>query len=214
MRSSPSTERFRDLLTPKTLPMFLMFFFWGFGTGGLWLVRPLFAYSLSESFLLVALVSAVSAAPRTFASPITGYLADRFGRKWFVILGAVVHVTALVGQFFSTAYLPYFFLEMLGGSGHRYLDDRFQRLDGRLHGGRDTRQVRRTAADLLPGGNAHRARCRRLHRLHSGPARRVPLHRRVQVGGHRRGRPLDTRVPRRHQLDAEAGAQWGGSGNG
>ncbi len=117
MRSSSSTERFRDLLTPRTLPVFLMFFFWGFGTGGLWLVRPLFAYSLSESFLLVALVSAVSAAPRTFTGPLTGYLTDRFGRKWFIILGAVIHIAALIGQFFSTAYLPYFFLEMLGGAG-------------------------------------------------------------------------------------------------
>ena len=117
MRSSSSTERFRDLLTPRTLPVFLMFFFWGFGTGGLWLVRPLFAYSLSESFLLVALVSAVSAAPRTFTGPLTGYLTDRFGRKWFIILGAVIHIAALIGQFFSTAYVPYFLLEMLAGLG-------------------------------------------------------------------------------------------------
>ena len=117
MRSSPSAERFRDLFTPRTLPIFLMFFFWGFGTGGLWLVRPLFAYSLSESFLLVALVSAVSAAPRTFTGPLTGYLTDRFGRKWFIILGAVIHIVALIGQFFSTAYVPYLFLEMLAGLG-------------------------------------------------------------------------------------------------
>ena len=117
MRSSSSSERFIDLFTPRTLPIFLMFFFWGFGTGGLWLVRPLFAYSLSESFLLVALVSAISAAPRTFTGPLTGYLTDRFGRKWFIILGAVIHITALIGQFFSTAFLPYLFLEMLAGLG-------------------------------------------------------------------------------------------------
>ncbi|MCY4582588.1 MAG: MFS transporter [Chloroflexi bacterium] len=114
---SSSGERFIDLFTPRTLPIFLMFFFWGFGTGGLWLVRPLFAYELSESFLLVALVSSISAAPRTIASPITGYLSDRFGRKFFVILGAVIQIVALIGQFLSTAYLPYFFLEMLGGAG-------------------------------------------------------------------------------------------------
>ena len=117
MRSSSSTERFRDLLTPRTLPVFLMFFFWGFGTGGLWLVRPLFAYELSESFLLVALVSAVSAAPRTFTGPLTGYLTDRFGRKWFIILGAVIHITALIGQFFSTTYVPFFLMELLAGLG-------------------------------------------------------------------------------------------------
>ena len=117
MRASSSGERFIDLFTPRTLPIFLMFFFWGFGTGGLWLVRPLFAYELSESFLLVALVSAVSAAPRSFTGPLTGYLTDRFGRKWFVILGAVIHIAALIGQFNSSSYLSYFLLELLAGLG-------------------------------------------------------------------------------------------------
>ncbi len=117
MRPSSSSERFRDLLTPRTLPVFLMFFFWGFGTGGLWLVRPLFAYELSESFLLVALVSAVSAAPRTFTGPLTGYLTDRFGRKWFIILGAVIHISALIGQFLSTTYVSFFLMELLAGLG-------------------------------------------------------------------------------------------------
>ena len=117
MRSSSSSERFLDLFTPRTLPIFLMFFFWGFGTGGLWLVRPLFAYDLSQSFLLVALVSAISAAPRSFTGPLTGYLTDRFGRKWFVILGAVIHIAALIGQYNSTAYVPYLLMELLAGLG-------------------------------------------------------------------------------------------------
>lgn len=117
MRSSPSGERFRDLFTPRTLPIFMMFFFWGFGTGGLWLVRPLFAYELSGSYLSVALVSAISAAPRSFTGPLTGYLTDRFGRKWFVVLGAVIHIVALIGQFNATAYLPYFLFELLAGLG-------------------------------------------------------------------------------------------------
>ena len=117
MRASSSGERFIDLFTPRTLPIFLMFFFWGFGTGGLWLVRPLFAYELSGSLLLVGLVSAVSAAPRSFTGPLTGYLTDRFGRKWFVILGAVIHIVALIGQFNSTAYLQYFLMELLAGLG-------------------------------------------------------------------------------------------------
>ncbi len=116
--SSPAPRaRFVDLLNPRTLPVFLMFFFWGFGTGGLWLVRPLFAYSVSDSFLLVALVSAVSAAPRTFVGAITGYLTDRFGRKPFIILGAAIHITSLTGQFFSESYWPFFLLEILGGTG-------------------------------------------------------------------------------------------------
>ena len=117
MRSSSSSERFLDLLTPRTLPVFLMFFFWGFGTGGLWLVRPLFAYELSGSFLLVALVSAVSAAPRSFTGPLTGYLTDRFGRKWFIILGAVIHIVALIGQYNTNTFVPYFLMELLAGLG-------------------------------------------------------------------------------------------------
>ncbi len=117
MASPAPRDRIIDLLNPRTLPVFLMFFFWGFGTGGLWLARPLFAYSLSESFLLVALVSAVSAAPRTFTSAAAGYLTDRFGRKPFILLGAAIHIVALTGQFFSESYWPFFLLEIVGGAG-------------------------------------------------------------------------------------------------
>ena len=117
MRVETKKEGILDLLNPRTLPVFLMFFFWGFGTGGLWLVRPLFAYSVSDSFLLFALASSVSAAPRTFVGALTGYLTDKFGRKPFIILGAAIHITSLTGQFFSDTYLPFFLLEILGGTG-------------------------------------------------------------------------------------------------
>ena len=117
MHVETKKEGILDLLNPRTLPVFLMFFFWGFGTGGLWLVRPLFAYSVSDSFLLVALASSVSAAPRTFVGALTGYLTDKFGRKPFIILGAAIHITSLTGQFFSDTYLPFFLLEILGGTG-------------------------------------------------------------------------------------------------
>ena len=117
MASPPTRDRLIDLLNPRTLPVFLMFFFWGFGTGGLWLVRPLYAFALTDSFLLVALVSAISAAPRTFTAAIAGYLTDRFGRKPFIILGATIHIVALTGQYFSVSYWPFFTLEILGGVG-------------------------------------------------------------------------------------------------
>ena len=117
MSSPTQPNRLIDLLNPRTLPVFLMFFFWGFGTGGLWLVRPLFAYELTESFLAVAVVSAVSAAPRTVVAAAAGYLTDRYGRKPFIVLGAVIHIVALVGQFLSGAYLEFFLLEMLAGVG-------------------------------------------------------------------------------------------------
>lgn len=94
-----------------------MFFFWGFGTGGLWLVRPLFAYEIGGSFLLVAAISSVSAAPRIVTGPAVGYLVDRFGRRPFIIIGALTHITALVGDFFVQSYLAFFLLEALGGAG-------------------------------------------------------------------------------------------------
>ena len=90
---------FRGTLGPGMLPVFLMFFFWGFGTGGLWLARPLVAYQVGGSFLLVALVSAASAAPRVIAGPAAGYLTDRFGRRPFLVLGAVLHIVALARHF-------------------------------------------------------------------------------------------------------------------
>ncbi len=94
-----------------------MYFFWGFGTGGLWLVRPLFAYEIGGTFLLVAIVSSVSAMPRLVTSPATGFLTDRYGRKPFVILGAVLHVIAMTSDFFVDSYLPFLLLEIVGGIG-------------------------------------------------------------------------------------------------
>ena len=108
---------FRGTLGPGMLPVFLMFFFWGFGTGGLWLARPLVAYQVGGSFLLVALVSAASAAPRVIAGPVAGYLTDRFGRRPFIVLGAVLHIVALVGQFSSESYIGFLLLEVVGGTG-------------------------------------------------------------------------------------------------
>ncbi len=115
---SDNSTSFRSLLTPETFPVFLMFFFWGFGTGGLWLARPLFAFDLGDkSFLLVALISSVSAAPRIITGPATGYVVDRFGRKPFIILGSVLHIAALTGDFFIHSYIQFFLLEVLAGIG-------------------------------------------------------------------------------------------------
>jgi MFS family permease len=106
-----------DIFRPETFPFFLMYFFWGFGTGGLWLVRPLFAYQIGGTFLLVAVVSSVSAMPRLVTSPVTGYLTDRYGRKPFVIIGSVLHVIAMTSDFFVDSYIPFLLLEVLGGIG-------------------------------------------------------------------------------------------------
>jgi DHA1 family multidrug resistance protein-like MFS transporter len=111
------TSLIQEILRPEMFPVFLMYFFWGFGTGGLWLVRPLFAYQIGGTFLLVAIVSSVSAMPRLVTSPVTGYLTDRYGRKPFVIAGSVLHVIAMTSDFFVETYIPFLLLEVLGGIG-------------------------------------------------------------------------------------------------
>jgi MFS family permease len=105
------------VLSRKTLPVYSAFFFWAFGTGGLWLVRPLFAYEVGGTFFLVALVSAASVMPRVILGPTTGYLADRFGRRPFVMLGAALHIAGLTGDFFVQEYWQFLALEVVGGSG-------------------------------------------------------------------------------------------------
>jgi DHA1 family multidrug resistance protein-like MFS transporter len=115
--AGPPSGSLRQMVRPELLPVFLMFFFWGFGTGGLWLVRPLFAFETGGTFLLVALNSSVSAMPRIVTGPITGYLTDRFGRKPFVLLGSILHIVAMVGDFYIDTYIPFLLLEILGGVG-------------------------------------------------------------------------------------------------
>ena len=107
----------REVLSRKTLPVFSAFFFWSFGTGGLWLVRPLFAFEIGGTFLLVALISSASVVPRVVIGPITGYLTDRFGRRKFVVIGAALHIAALIGDFFVQSYLPFLLLEIVAGTG-------------------------------------------------------------------------------------------------
>ena len=107
----------RDALNRQTAPVFTAFFFWSFGTGGLWVVRPLFAYETGGTFLLVALVSAISVMPRMVVGPLAGVLADRYGRRRFLVIASLLHIVALTGQFFSDSYLPFLLLEVLGGTG-------------------------------------------------------------------------------------------------
>jgi len=112
-----SGSAIREIFSRKTLPVFSAFFFWSFGTGGLWLVRPLFAYEIGGTFFLVALISSASAMPRVIIGPITGYLTDRFGRRPFVVIGAALHIAALTGDFFVQEYWQFLVFEVVAGTG-------------------------------------------------------------------------------------------------
>ena len=97
------------------VPIALIFFMWGFGTGALWVARPLFALALGGTLLQVGLISSLSAMPRLISGPIAGLLSDRWGRRPMLILGAVGHGLILVGQFATTNYVHYALLEALAG---------------------------------------------------------------------------------------------------
>ena len=99
------------------MPVFSAFFLWGFGTGALWMARPLLAFELGGSIILVGLVSAFSAGPRIIAGPLAGGLADRMGRRPVVVAGCVLHGGAAAMQAFTDSYTVFLMLELLSGFG-------------------------------------------------------------------------------------------------
>jgi MFS family permease len=112
-----NVPRRQRVVTPANAPIFFAFFTWGFGTGAQHLARPLFAYALTENVFLVSLVIAMNAVPRVFTGPITGYLADRVGRKPLVIFGAALRGVTNVGQFMSGDFVTFLVLEFVGQIG-------------------------------------------------------------------------------------------------
>ena len=111
------SEKSAGLLSKAALPVFFAFFLWGFGTGALWMVRPLTAFDLGGSIFLVGLVAAFSAAPRMFGAPLAGALADRVGRRPIVVAGAAFHGAAVAGQAYVDSYPPFLLLEFVSGFG-------------------------------------------------------------------------------------------------
>ena len=117
MHEKPGTEQTPGLLSREALPVFSAFFLWGFGTGALWMARPLLAFDLSGSFFLVGLASAFSAAPRMIGGPLAGSLADRLGRRPVVVAGAVLHGGAAAMQAFTDSFTVFLGLELISGFG-------------------------------------------------------------------------------------------------
>ena len=44
----------------SSLPLFFVFFMWSFGSGGIQLARPLFAFEITDSVFLVAVMVSVT----------------------------------------------------------------------------------------------------------------------------------------------------------
>lgn len=101
----------------RALPLFFVFFMWSFGSGGIQLARPLFAFQITESIFLVAVMVSVTGAGRIVAGPLTGFLTDRFGRKPLVVLGAGLRGAGSAGQFLVDDYLTFIILEFIAQAG-------------------------------------------------------------------------------------------------
>lgn len=105
------------MFSARTLPIYAAFLVWGTGTGAQNLARPLFAYELEGSIFLVTILLAFSAIARLVASPITGFMTDRWGRRPLLIIGAGVRAVTSILSFFADTYVEFFVLEFIGGIG-------------------------------------------------------------------------------------------------
>lgn len=115
----PPTPRPRSsgVLSARTLPIYAAFLVWGTGTGAQNLARPLFAFELEGSIFLVTVLLAFSAIARLVASPITGFMTDRWGRRPLLITGAGLRAVTSILSFFADTYMEFFVLEFIGGIG-------------------------------------------------------------------------------------------------
>ena len=117
--ATPQTPRPRTsgVFSARTLPIYGAFLVWGTGAGAQNLARPLFAYELEGSLFLVTVLLAFSAIARLVASPITGFMTDRWGRKPLLVTGAGVRGVTGILSFFADTYAEFFVLEFVGGMG-------------------------------------------------------------------------------------------------
>ena len=72
-----------------------------FGIGIIIPVMPVFAVSLGASGVALGMIIAAFSLSRGLLQPIVGNLSDRWGRKWFMVVGLLVY--ALVGLFLPMA---------------------------------------------------------------------------------------------------------------
>lgn len=116
MREALEAERTPRLLSREALPLFSMFFLWGFGTGAFWVSLPLLAYDLT-GFVFAAGATFLFAGIPQLTTPLIGVLVDRMGRRRVIVAGAVVHGGATVMQAFTDSYSVFLGLAFISGFG-------------------------------------------------------------------------------------------------
>lgn len=117
MQESPPQKHAPGVLSREGLPIVGTFLLWGTGSGAQTLARPLFAYAITDSVFLVTLLISVLALSRMVSGPLTGYLADHWGRKPMAITGAAIRGTASGLVFFTDSFPAFFALEFIGAIG-------------------------------------------------------------------------------------------------
>ena len=80
-------------------------------------ILPVYARSLGASGTAVGLTFSAFALTQIFISPFTGRLADRYGRKWFIVAGLVSYVVAAVGWWLMEDVLSVILFRALTGVG-------------------------------------------------------------------------------------------------
>jgi MFS family permease len=117
VRSETPRPRKPGVFNREGLPIIGTFLIWGTGSGAQTLARPLFAYDVAGSVFLVTVLIAALAAGRMISGPLTGYLADHWGRKPMAVAGAAIRGTASALVIFTDNYAQFFVLEFVGAIG-------------------------------------------------------------------------------------------------
>lgn len=116
MREALETERTPGLLSKEALPLFSIFFLWGFGTSAFWLGLPLLAHDLTGSIFAAGATFLFTGIPQ-LTTPLIGVLVDRMGRRRVIVAGAVVHGGATAMQAFTDSYSVFLGLAFISGFG-------------------------------------------------------------------------------------------------
>ena len=81
------------------------------------IVRPLFSASFGVSLFFVALVSTAGPLARLVAAPMTGFLADRVGRRPLAMAGLATRSLFSFISFFAASYPQFLLFEFVGSVG-------------------------------------------------------------------------------------------------